>query len=110
MPALARALSHRVVNIRVGRTEEQTVVVVSVSPSGIEVSKGVGDVAGHADHHGPLTAQVLDHDGGQEHGGDDDGGVDDTQRRHAHPLLRVQTALDRRDANVMDETVAVYLL
>ena len=67
------------------------------SPSRIEVSKGVGDIAGHADHDGPLAAEVLDHYGWQEHGGDDDGGVDDTQRCHPHPLLRIQTALDRRD-------------
>lgn len=56
-------------------------------PSGVEVSEGVGDVAGHADNNGPFAAQVFDHDGRQEHGGDDDGGVDDAQRRHTHPLL-----------------------
>lgn len=56
-------------------------------PSGVEVSEGVGDVAGHADNNGPFAAQVFDHDGRQEHGGDDDGGVDDAQGRHTHPLL-----------------------
>lgn len=62
-------------------------------PSRQEVSQGVGDVAGHAQHDGPFTAQVFDHDGRQEHGGDDDGAVDDAQRGHAHPLLCIQTAL-----------------
>lgn len=62
-------------------------------PSWVEVSKGVGHVAGHAGNNGPFTAQIFDHDGRQEHGGDDDGGVDDAQRRDAHPLLCVQTAL-----------------
>lgn len=65
-------------------------------PSGEEVSDGVGDVAGHAHDNGPFTAQVFDHDGRQEHGGDDDGGVDNTQGRHPHPLLRIQTALHRQ--------------
>lgn len=64
-------------------------------PSWEEVSHWVGHVAGHASHNGPFAAQVFDHDGRQEHGGDDDGGVDDAQRDHAHPLLWVQTALHR---------------
>lgn len=62
-------------------------------PSWVEVSNGVGDIAGHADNNRPFTAQIFDHDGRQEHGGDDDGGVDDTQGRHTHPLLCIQTAL-----------------
>lgn len=62
-------------------------------PSRVEVSKRVGNVAGHSSHDGPFTAQVLDHDGGQEHGGDDDGGVDDAQRCYTHPLLCIQAAL-----------------
>lgn len=65
-------------------------------PSGEEISDGVGDVAGHAHHNGPFAAQIFDHDGRQEHGGDDDGGVDDTQGRHPHPLLCIQTALHRQ--------------
>lgn len=62
-------------------------------PSRVEVSEGVGEVAGHASNNAPFAAQVFDHDGRQEHGGDDDGGVDDAQRGHAHPLLGVQAAL-----------------
>ena len=62
-------------------------------PAGVEVSKRVGDVAAHRDHDGPLAAQVLDEDGRQEHGGQDDGRVDDAQRGHAHPCLRIQAAL-----------------
>ena len=62
-------------------------------PAGVEVSKRVGDVAAHGDHDGPLAAQVLDEDGRQEHGGQDDGRVDDAQRGHAHPCLRIQAAL-----------------
>lgn len=62
-------------------------------PAGVEVSKRVGDVAAHGDHDGPLAAQVLDEDGRQEHGGQDDGSVDDAQRGHAHPCLRIQAAL-----------------
>lgn len=65
-------------------------------PSRVEVSERVWHVAGHARHNGPFTAQVFDHDGRQEHGGDDDGGVDDTQRRHAHPVLCIQTALHKQ--------------
>lgn len=56
-------------------------------PSRVKVSKGVGHVAGHAHTDSPFTAQVLDHDWGQEHGGDDDGGVNDAQRRHTHSFL-----------------------
>ena len=62
-------------------------------PAGVEVSKRVGDVAAHRDHDSPLAAQVLDEDGRQEHGGQDDGSVDDAQRCHAHPCLRIQAAL-----------------
>ena len=62
-------------------------------PSWVEVSEGVGDVTDHPGDDGPFTAQILDHDWRQEHGGDDDGGVDDAQRGHAHPILRIQAAL-----------------
>lgn len=81
------------------------VKVIGAVPSRIEVSDRVGHVARHADHDGPLAAQVLDHDGGQEHGGDDDGGVDDAQRSHAHPLLCIQAALLRRDEGVQNRDV-----
>lgn len=71
-------------------------------PSRVEVPKGVGDVAGHANDDGPFTAQIFDHDGRQEHGGDDDGGIDDAQRRHSHPLLCIQAALHRQDRTPLD--------
>lgn len=48
-------------------------------PSRVEVSKGVGDIAGHAHNNGPFTAQIFYHNRRQKHGGDDDGGVDDAQ-------------------------------
>lgn len=63
------------------------------SPSREEISKRIADVAGHADEDGPFTAQVFDHDGGQKHGGQNDGSVDDAQRDNAHPFLGVQTAM-----------------
>lgn len=62
-------------------------------PSRVEVSERIGDVAGHPHDDAPLTAQVFDHDGREEHGGDDHGGVDDAQRGHTHALLCIQTAL-----------------
>lgn len=51
----------------------------TLSPSREEISKGIADIACHADEDGPFTAQVLDHDGGQEHGGQNDGSVDYTE-------------------------------
>lgn len=66
-------------------------------PSRVEVSEREGHVAGHADHNGPFTAQIFDHDGRKEHGGDDDGGIDDAERRHTHPLLCIQAALHRQE-------------
>ena len=45
---------------------------------GVELRGDVGGVAGDADHQGPLHRQLLDHDGGDEHAGEDQGGVEDS--------------------------------
>ena len=62
-------------------------------PARVEVPKRVCDIATHRGHNCPFAAQVFDEDVRQEHGGYDDGGIDDTQRDHAHALLSIQAAL-----------------
>ena len=42
---------------------------------GVELGRDVGGVAEHTHHQGPLHRQLVDHDRGQEHAGQDQGGV-----------------------------------
>ena len=54
---------------------------------GVELGCDVGGVAEHTHHQGPLHRQLVDHDRGQEHAGQDQGGVHhrvrpDTQAVH----------------------------
>ena len=42
---------------------------------GIELSGDVGGVAEDAHHQSPLHRQLVNHDGGEEHAGEDQGGV-----------------------------------
>ena len=45
-----------------------------VLPSWEKVPHSVHDVATHGHQNGPLAAQVVDDQGSEEHGGQDDGG------------------------------------
>lgn len=47
-------------------------------PARVEVPEGVGDIASHGGHNCPFAAQVFDENVRQEHGGYDDGSVDNT--------------------------------
>ena len=58
---------------------------------GVELRGDVGGVAGNADDQGPLHRQLLDHDGGDEHAGEDQGGVEDGLRARAQSVHLLRT-------------------
>lgn len=66
-------------------------------PVGVEVAQGEHHVAAHGAHDGPLAATPLDEDGWEEHGGQEDRGVECAERRHPQALLTVEAALWRKD-------------
>ena len=57
----------------------------------VELRGDVGGVAGDADHQGPLHRQLLDHDGGDEHAGEDQGRVEDGLRACAQSIHLMRT-------------------
>ena len=60
--------------------------------AGVEVGGEVGEVEGEGEGHGPLGGQAVDEPGGQQ-AGHHRAAVDEAERHHAQPALRVQRAL-----------------